>query len=790
MTSESCFHCGNPCDATPIRYDDKVFCCQGCKLVYDILQDNDLNTYYDLTDAPGKRPESAQTNFDYLDNEQIAEELYDFRDDTTGIINLYIPHIHCSSCIWVLENLHQLAPAVIATQVNFPKKELRVTFKHEQMSLRDLVALLASIGYEPYISLENEQKKPASQDRQLWLKMGVAGFAFGNIMMLSFPEYFDADEYWLNQYTPLFRILIFLTSLPVVFYAANDYIISAYKGVRKSMLNIDVPIVIGIFVLFFKSTYEIFINDGPGYFDSLAGFVFFLLLGRIFQQRTYRFLSFERDYKSYFPLAVTRILDQQQEESVLIKELAVNDKILIRHHELIPVDAVLSQGEGLIDYSFVTGESIPVTKSIGDKLYAGGKQVGGAIELVVVKNVSQSYLSQLWNNDIFKRDKTSGIKNLTDAISKRFTIIILVIAVLAGWFWYYRDPSMVATVVTSVLIVACPCALALSAPFALGNMLRIFGRRKMYLKNTDVIENLAHIDTVIFDKTGTLTTQETAIQYEGTPLSSDELGAVRGVLYSSNHPLSRMLYAHLKSYPTTKIDQFEEVLGKGLIGQWQGIELRLGAAGFVGAKAAASLATQLFVAIAGEVKGKFTFESTYRTGLKATFETLSKTYKIGILSGDNTGAIPYLKKQLPKNTAFVFNQKPEDKLLYIKQLQGQGHKVLMVGDGLNDAGALAQSDVGFAMAENVNVFSPASDGIIDAASFTKIPTMLGYAKKTLGIVKVSFVLSLAYNLIGMGFALTGNLSPIVSAILMPLSSISIVIFVTLATYWVARKSKK
>ncbi|MCK0131539.1 heavy metal translocating P-type ATPase metal-binding domain-containing protein [Flavobacteriaceae bacterium F08102] len=787
MTGESCFHCGNPCDSNPIRYNDKFFCCQGCKVVYDILQDNDLTTYYELSSSPGKRPDTAQTNFNYLDNKEIFEKLLDFQDESTSIITLYIPHIHCSSCIWVLENLHQLAPAVSATQVNFPKKELQVTFRHNELSLRALVELLARIGYEPYISLDDEQKKPVSINRTLWLKMGVAGFAFGNIMMLSFPEYFESDEYWLNQYTPLFRMLIFLTSLPVVFYAANDYIISAYKGLRKSILNIDVPIVLGIFVLFFKSTYEVFIKNEPGYFDSLAGFVFFLLLGRIFQQRTYQFLSFERDYKSYFPLAVTRILDNEQEESVLIKELKKNDRILIRHQELIPVDAVLSKGVGLIDYSFVTGESIPVSKMIGDKVYAGGKQVGGAVELVVVKTVSQSYLSQLWNNDVFKKDKVSDIKNLTDAISKRFTMIVLAIAFLAGIFWYFKDSTMVATVVTSVLIVACPCALALSAPFALGNMLRIYGRRKMYLKSAEVVENLAHIDTVIFDKTGTLTTQETEIYYEGKPMTPAELNGVKGLLHSSNHPLSRMLYTYLDTSKVDSIDEFEEVLGSGLQGRWKGVNIRLGSASFVGVEPTGSLKTQLYVAINNQVKGCYTFQSEYRKNLKDTFNALAKNYRIGVLSGDNEGSLGYLKTILPKETAFVFNQKPEDKLNYIKELQEKGLKVLMIGDGLNDAGALAQSDVGFAMAENVNVFSPASDGIIDAESFQKIPAMLNQAKRTLRIVKISFVLSLAYNLIGMGFALTGNLSPIVSAILMPLSSISIVIFVTLATYWIARK---
>jgi Cu+-exporting ATPase len=789
MNQLSCFHCGNDCTKDIVRFNDKAFCCNGCKTVFEILNENDLACYYDFETSPGAIPEEIKGKYNYLDNAKIVDKLYDFIDDDISVVTFYIPHIHCSSCIWVLENLNKLNISIIASQVDFPKKELRITFKNAEISLKQTVELLSSIGYEPFITLDDTNISKRSVDRSLIYKLGVAGFAFGNIMLLSFPEYFQSDGYWIEEYKPLFRMIIFMTILPVVFYAANDYFISAYKGLKHKILNIDVPIALGISVLFLRSSFEFFFNNGQGYFDSLAGFVFFLLLGKIFQQQTYNFLSFERDYKSYFPIAVTKIEKSKKEMTISIHDIQKGDRLLIRNNELIPVDGILISQNTQIDYSFVTGESLAVTKNSGDKIFAGGKQLSGAIEMEVLQTVSQSYLTQLWSNDIFTKNKNSGIKNLTDSISKQFTIIVLLIAFIAGIIWYFIDASMIANVVTAVLIIACPCALALSAPFALGNMLRILGKEKIYLKNTDVIEHLSKIDTIIFDKTGTITTNETIVHYEGSALCEEEEQAIKSVLRESNHPLSRLLYDKIKTDNLKQVSDFKEIMGKGIEGTVEGKFIQLGSADFVNTPSDTSFQTSIYVRIDDSIKGHYLFKNTYRNGLDTTFSILNKNYNLGILSGDNEGEKQFLKDTLPPKTMLAFNQKPENKLDYVKQLQNSGKKVLMIGDGLNDAGALAQSTVGIVVSENINVFSPASDGIIDASKFNDIPKLLGLSKSTLNIIKISFIISFLYNFIGMLFAVTGNLSPIVAAILMPLSSISIVIFVTLATNIIARSKR-
>lgn len=800
MDTQNCFHCGlDIIKEDEVIFDAKKFCCTGCKTVYEIFSLNDLTCYYDFEKSPGATPQDINGKYDFLDNESIVSKLLEFQENSTAIISLNIPHIHCSSCIWILENLQRLQKGINTSQVNFPEKRVRITFNPEVVSIKKIVYLLSSIGYEPYISLENYETGKNDVDRSLTYKLGVAFFCFGNIMLLSFPEYFEVKEYWLDQYRGFFRWLIFALALPSFFYSASGYYVSALKSIKTRMLNIDIPIALGIVVMFVRSTFDIVMDYGSGFFDSLTGLIFFMLLGKMFQIKTYSFLSFERDFKSYFPIAITKIKADASEESVAIYEVEKGDRLLIRNQELIPVDGILISEKAEIDYSFVTGEAVPITKQSGDKIFAGGKQIGKVIEMEVLHSVSQSYLTQLWSNDVFQKNVEQKHKTITDRISRYFTPILLLIAFAGFGYWIFIDANTAFNVFTAVLIVACPCALALTAPFTFGNVLRILGKQKFYLKNALVIEQLAKVDTIVFDKTGTITTNKKSnISYQGDELSDENMLLIKNVLRASNHPLSRMLYDYLpvpilqnKSAQETKklkVDAFEEITGKGIQAQIFGYQIQIGSAVFVEkTEENNSMQTAVHIKIDRVYYGKFIFNNQYREGLEMLFKDLSGRYQIKVLSGDNEGERSTLEKLLPKGTELIFNQKPEEKLEFIKKLQEKGENVMMVGDGLNDAGALAQSNVGISISENVNVFSPACDAILDANEFRKLNYFLKLSKNSITTIKMSFVLSLLYNIVGLSFAVTGNLLPLVAAIIMPLSTITIVSFVTAASSYYANK---
>jgi Cu+-exporting ATPase len=782
MDTTNCFHCGNEIiKKDEVIFDDKSFCCNGCKTVYEIFSQNDMTCYYDFQSAPGATPQDIQGKYTFLDNQDIVSKLVEFEDGTTTIVSLYIPHIHCSSCIWILENLQRLDAGIGTSQVNFGEKKVRVNYNPDKTSLRKIVEMLSSIGYEPYISLENFDEGKKNVDRSLLYKIGVAFFCFGNIMLLSFPEYFEVNEFWINQYRGFFRWLIFALSLPALIYSASGYYVSAWKSIKSGMLNIDIPIALGIVVMFVRSTVDIIFDFGQGFFDSMCGLIFFMLLGKLFQTKTYDFLSFERDYKSYFPIAITKVLPNGTEEAVQVYDIEKGDRLLIRNQELIPVDGILISEKASIDYSFVTGEEVAVAKKSGDKVFAGGKQLGKVIEIEVLFSVSNSYLTQLWSNDVFQKRVDQKHKSITDKISRYFTPALLGLSIVSFLYWIFIDTSTAFNVFTAILIVACPCALALTAPFTLGNVLRILGNRKFYLKNAIVVEQLAKVDSIVFDKTGTITTnKKTSITYEGDALNDFELKLVKNVLRGSNHPLSRRLYEYIPNQDKIDTSSFEEIIGKGIFAEIDGNIVKLGSSQFLKTMTENThKKTKVHVEINGIYKGSYVFTNQYRPGIEKLFENLAKKYDLYVLSGDNDGERKILEKLLPSSVNLIFNQKPEQKLHYIDSLQKQGKNVMMIGDGLNDSGALAQSNVGISISENVNVFSPACDGILDASQFDRIAFFLRYSKNAMKTIYMSFGLSLLYNVVGLSYAVTGNLLPIVAAIIMPLSTITIVSFVTI-----------
>jgi len=785
----SCFHCGDDCPENHLTQQNKHFCCQGCQVIYNLLSDNGMADYYAFTETPGESQKNKKTKtYEFLDDENVVNRLLEFSEGNICKISLNLPQIHCSSCIWLLENLQKLNEGVIQSRINFLQKKATITFQKDKVSLRTLIELLTKIGYEPELNLHKlTEKKGVAIDRKIYYKLGLAGFVFGNIMLLSFPEYFGFAEEDFRHYLGYINILL---SIPVVLYSGMDYLRSAFWTIKLKKINIDIPIAVGIITLFTRSTYEILSGTGEGYLDSLAGFIFLLLVGRWFQNYTFQSISFDHNYRSYFPISAT-ILKNNTWETVTLDALNPNDLMLIKNEEIIPTDGIIMAGTGRIDYSFVTGEAILNKKEIGEKIFAGGKHVGANIQVKAINKVDQSYLTKLWDDEGFVLNKEANTQMLIHSIGKWFTIIIMFIAFCTLGFWLYYDPSLAFNSFTAVLIVACPCALALAIPFTYGNILRLMGNKNLYLKNIEVIERMQQINHIIFDKTGTLTDhKKLKLEWSGSILTGDEKRLIKSATFQSTHPLSKAIFSLYDGHYEQEILDFKEIVGQGTIAKINGYEIKIGSADFIFGTESYDFEKGVFIEINGVLKGHFLISNSFRDGVKELIQTLSRQFPVSILSGDNDQEKEKLKALFPEISNMHFNQKPADKLLHIKNLQKNGYKVMMIGDGLNDAGALKQSEVGIVISDHSNNFTPACDAILNAEKFKNLLSFITFLRKSRVLIMGAFVLALIYNCIGLYFAVQGLLSPVIAAILMPVSSISVMLFGVLSSKWLFTKYVK
>lgn len=801
-----CFHCGELCAESAVQIEDKYFCCAGCKTAYQILDESGLCSYYDLESHPGinlKSPKS-RARFDYLEDQEVIERISDFQNDKQLSVTLYIPNIHCTSCVWLLENLQKLDDGVLQSTVNFMKRELSLLVDTEKTSLRNIVEQLTTIGYEPEIRLDKLDTKTSKshQNRSLWLKLGVAGFAFGNIMLFSFPDYLDLSGSGVGTHFRIFfGALNIILALPVLLYSSSDYLKSAFAALSQRGVNLDVPISIGIVALFTRSVYEIVTGIGTGYMDSFTGLIFFLLIGKLIQQKTFNRLSFDRDYRSYLPIAVNSIDASGAEKSVSLDKLKPGMDIRLRNQELVPCDSVLLSEKAFVDYSFITGESDPQEVNKGDHVFAGARLTGTSATLRTEQEVENSYLTKLWNHEAFtNNDKELKLTSFADLISPYFTVSVLGISALAGMYWLSASGmEMALSVFTAVLIIACPCALALSTPFTLGSALNILSLNGLFVKNHLLLENLSKATSIVFDKTGTLTNkQDKDINYKGTELSEEQKRLVLSACQQSIHPVSRKIVEYLidEMENTIRPDSFYEVSGKGIFASFGNNMICLGSRTFVSEQtniplneipAAEFNGTTAHLAIDGNYFGTFSFKARIRDGIANLLNSLKSTFKTFLISGDNESQRKDFAGLFGMKESLLFNNSPEEKLEFINNLQKDDQKVVMVGDGLNDAGALKKSDFGIALSDDISSFSPACDAILEGDSLKNLREFITFSQTCMKIIIASFVLSLLYNTIGLGFAISGHLSPLVAAILMPLSSVSVMVFTFLTTRYTANK---
>ena len=791
-----CYHCGARTKHV-IVFESLDFCCNGCLSVYQILEKNNLCQYYNFNETPGQTIENIEnidSKFVFLDDENVLQKIYTFKQGTQAHIAFYLPQVHCSSCLYLLENLYKLHFGVNSAKLNFSKKELIVAFDTDVTSARKIANVLTKLGYEPYFSLSDiggKLIKPKLSNTRL-LRLGVSGFCFGNIMLLSFPEYFSWGVTDVDGLKPFFQFVILVLIVPVMTFSAVEFYKLAWGGLKEKYLNIDLPIVIAMFIAFGRSLYEVISHTGPGYFDSLSGIVFFMLLGLMLQDKTYQKITFDRDYTSYFPISAT-VFKQGKEFSVQLPDIAVNDELIIHDQVIIPVDGLLAEGEACIDYSFVTGESDPVTLNAGSWVYAGGRQLGSSVRVLAQKTVSQSYLVSLWNQQQKDGGESTQLEsNYIQKASQYFTLGLFTLATLAAIYWGYTDSSKIWNAVTAVLLVACPCALLLCVTFTHGHFLSLLAKNGFYLKGPMSLDKMNTIKHIVFDKTGTLTQSKyPSISYEGQKLTSDELDLVAAIANESIHPHARQISKFLDR-AKLGVAEAMNFPGQGIKGIIGNHVVELGSKEFLQIENQLEVTEKgslICVKIDGKFKGYFLLKSALRPNLMLLMQELESQFKLTVLSGDNNSEKSLLKGVFPNNTNMIFNQKPLDKRDFVATLESADCATMMVGDGLNDAGALMSSSFGLAITDDVSYFSPGSDAILLGDQLPQLGAFFKMSQKMRKIIWWSFAISIAYNVVGLFFAVRAELNPMIAAILMPASSITIVLFTWIASIISAKMLK-
>lgn len=752
---ENCYHCGDEI-VTKVEDEGKSFCCQGCVSVFHIISGAGLGDYYQKELNPGIKNKRS-VYLDYLDDEEVKSKLLVFKDASRSVVRFILPAIHCASCVWLLERLALLNPHIISSEIDFLSKRITVHFKHDEINLKQVAELLLSIGYEP--QLDNKAK--ARKNTSLIIRIGVAGFCFGNIMLLSFPEYLgeEPEELWQK----FFSFLNIALAIPIFTYCSVPFYKGLFTASKAKKVSVDLLIVLGIITLLCRSLYEIvYLNQG-GYLDSLAGLLFFLLIGKWFQAKVFSELSFEKDNASYLPMAVLKLQDDEFVITSLSK-IKKGDILRLRNGEVVPHKCLVKSESGVVENSFITGEELPIQVKRGDVLFSGA-QINGAFIEVVVSDIEGANLSSLWRE---QKRKSSATELISNRLITGFTISVLSVALGAFVFWSFFSYEKAFLSATSVLIIACPCALALSAPTVYGIILRKLSKSGLYVKGADVIKNIAQIKRIVFDKTGTITGKSVKINYKGEQLTLKQSQGIASILKNSTHPLAKELLRTIDG--DLKVNSFKETLGEGAEGVVDGVEYKIGSSKFLNIPS--PNVTSIHVMVNGVNLGYFQIGLTVRSGIDKLMTVLHSKFKVYLLSGDpNLNKADYANLVAEKN--IIKNASPAEKSAFVESCTNES-PTIMIGDGINDSLAFNKASVGLAVVEETGAFFPSCDGIIEAQRLTDLNGFIDYAKYSKIVLWSCFAFSLAYNIVGLYFAVNLLLTPLFAAVLMPLSSVSVV----------------
>ncbi|WP_323005107.1 heavy metal translocating P-type ATPase [Pseudorhodobacter sp.] len=697
-----------------------------------------------------------------------AERIAALSQPTKARLILSLPTAHCAACMSTVENGLQAVPGVQSARVNLTMRRVSVDADPE-VTAQSLIPVLASLGYEaheldPGLLSATETDK---QGRELLMRLGVAGFAMMNVMLLSVAVWSGAGD----ATRDLFHWISAAIALPTVVFAGQPFFKSAWASLRVGRLGMDVPISLAIILASSISLFETINSGHHAYFDAAVMLVFFLLAGRYLDHRTRAVARSAAEELSALevPRAI-RVVDGT-EETVSISALAVGDIVRVRPGGRMPVDGLVIEGASEVDRSLLTGESLPALAGPGTNVAAGEINLTGPLLVRVVAAGRDSSLHRMADLVAVAESAKTKYTSLAERASGAYSPLVHLLSFGAFGYWMWAtggDVRYAVNISAAVLIITCPCALGLAVPAVVTAASGKLFRKGLLIKDGTALERLAEVDHVVFDKTGTLTL--------GTPtptnidtLPRDALAIALGLAAGSSHPLALAL-TRAAPHPAATVTDLREVPGYGIEARYNGQTVRLGRAEWVGATPAAETAT--YLSVAGQTHA-ILFADKLRPGAEIAVAALKAAgLRLTLLSGDAEAPVANLAARLGI-TDFAAGKLPAEKLAYVKSLQDQGYKVLMVGDGLNDTAALAQAHVSISPASALDAARTASDIVLLGQDMAPVADALRIARQSTRRIRENFALSAGYNVVAVPLALMGLATPLMAALAMSLSSITV-----------------
>ncbi|TMM51775.1 heavy metal translocating P-type ATPase [Sulfitobacter sabulilitoris] len=687
-------------------------------------------------------------------------------------VDLFLPMIHCAACIATVERSLSAHEDVAAARVNLGQKRVRIDLVRD-LPPEELIDHLADVGIVAEV-LDSDTLNAARDDagRALLMRTAVAGFAMMNVMLLSVAIWSGAQD----ATRALFHWISALIALPTVAFAAQPFFLNAYAALRAGRLNMDVPISLAIALATAMSLSETMAGGAHAYFDAALSLTFFLLAGRYLDHRSRAAARSAAAHLSALEVPRVTRLTSAGQQTVPLREVTVGDLVLVRPGARVPVDGTVTEGRSDVDRSLLTGESLPVARGPGDGLSAGEVNLSGALTLRATAVGEATTLRRMATMIDAAESASNRYTALADRAARIYApaVHVLAAAAFAGWLLASGDARLSLNIAIAVLIITCPCALGLAVPAVSTAAAGHLFRRGVLVKDGTALERLAEVDTVVFDKTGTLTDGQLRLA-DLAGIAPRDLSVLAALAAASSHPVARVIAVGLdpSDVTTATITQVREHPGEGIEARWNGSTVRLGSARWTGAAPRDLPGTYLRIADRAAVFVPLT--SHLRPGARAAVAALkSAGIKVQVMSGDSAALTAGVAADLGIDTA-MGDLSPQDKIARLHALAATGARVLMVGDGLNDTGALAAAWASAAPAKASDAARAASDVVLLGDSLAALPGLVGTARSARRRVIENFAIAAGYNAVAVPLALAGLATPLMAAIAMSASSIMVLL---------------